>query len=175
MATVTTHCDCGAQENNVCHCFHYFPIYLLWSDQTRCLDLCFWMLSFKPTFSLSSFIFIKRRFRPPSQRWQRNMTGRPLSPPQIHQKIIWTLSKFHKTTSEHWQRTPGTQKGSPLSLKGGRTKYKRLRDTKELGTETYPGEGAVKKLPNTRKLFHQQVCGEFWNLRGQHNQEEKNK
>ena len=23
--------------------------------------------------------------------------GRPLSPPQIHQKNIWTLSKFHKT------------------------------------------------------------------------------
>ena len=26
--------------------------------------LVFWMLSFKPTFSLSSFIFIKRLFRP---------------------------------------------------------------------------------------------------------------
>ena len=22
----------GAQENKVCHCFHYFPIYLPWSD-----------------------------------------------------------------------------------------------------------------------------------------------
>ena len=58
-------------------------------------------------------------------RWQRNRTGRPPSPPQIRQKIIWTLSKYNKTTSEHWQRTPGTQKGSPLSSKGGRTKYKR--------------------------------------------------
>ena len=44
---------------------------------------------------------------------------RPLSPPQIHQKIIWMLNNFHKTTSEHWRRTPGTQKGSPFSLKGG--------------------------------------------------------
>ena len=52
------------------------------------LIFVFCMLSFKPTFSLSSFIFIKRLFRPPSQRWQRNRTGRPLSPPQIHQKII---------------------------------------------------------------------------------------
>ena len=51
--------------------------------------------------------------------------GRPLSPPEIHWKIIWTLSKFHKTTSERWQRTPGTQKDSPISLKGGRTKYRR--------------------------------------------------
>ena len=43
----------------VCHCFHCFPICLPWSDGTRCHDLSFWMLSFKPTFSLSSFTFIK--------------------------------------------------------------------------------------------------------------------
>ena len=30
-----------------------------------------------------------------------------------------------------------------------------------------------EKFPNTRKLSHWQVCGEFWNLRRQHNQEEK--
>ena len=37
--------------------------------------------------------------------------------------------------------------------------------------ETRPGEGVVKeeKFPNTRKPSHQWVCGEFWNLRGQHN------
>ena len=50
-------------ENKVWHCFHCFPIYLLWSDGTRCHDLSFWMLSFKPTFSLSSFTFIKRLFQ----------------------------------------------------------------------------------------------------------------
>ena len=38
-------------------------------------------------------------------RWQRNRTGRPLSPSKIHQKNISTLNKFHKTTSECWQRT----------------------------------------------------------------------
>ena len=43
----------------VCHCFHCFPIYLPWSDGTRCHDLHFWMLSFKPSFSLSSFSFIR--------------------------------------------------------------------------------------------------------------------
>ena len=35
-------------ENQVCHCFHYFPIYLPWSDGTRCHDLSFsecWILS----------------------------------------------------------------------------------------------------------------------------------
>ena len=28
-------------KNKVCHCFHYFPISLPWSDGTRCHDLCF--------------------------------------------------------------------------------------------------------------------------------------
>ena len=29
-----------------------------------------------------------------------------------------------------------------------------------------------EKFPNTRKPSHRWVCGEFWNLRGQHNQED---
>ena len=45
-------------KNKVCHCF---PIYLPWSDGTRCHDLRFLNTeSFKPTFSLSSFTCIKR-------------------------------------------------------------------------------------------------------------------
>ena len=41
--------------------------------------------------------------------------------------------------------------------------------------ETCPGEGDVKeeKFPNSRKSSHWQVCGEYWNLRGQHNWGEK--
>ena len=41
--------------------------------------------------------------------------------------------------------------------------------------ETYPREGVVKeeKFPNTRKSSPWRVCGKFWNLRGQHNREEK--
>ena len=35
---------------------------LNWTDGTRYHDLSFWMLSFKQTFSLSSFTFIKRFF-----------------------------------------------------------------------------------------------------------------
>ena len=31
----------GACKNKVSHCFHCFPIYLPWSDGTRCHDLCF--------------------------------------------------------------------------------------------------------------------------------------
>jgi len=50
------------KENKICHCFHCFPIYLLWKDGTRFHDLHFWMLSFKPAFSVSSFTFIQRLF-----------------------------------------------------------------------------------------------------------------
>ena len=41
--------------------------------------------------------------------------------------------------------------------------------------ETHPGKGVIKeeKFANTRKPSHWRVCGEFWNLRGQHNQENK--
>ena len=59
MAAITNCSDFGAQKNKVCHCF---PNYLPWSDGTRCLIFVFWMLSFKQTFSLSSFPFIKRLF-----------------------------------------------------------------------------------------------------------------
>ena len=43
--------------------------------------------------------------------------------------------------------------------------------------ETHPGEGVVKeeKFPNNRKPAHWRVCGEFWNLRGQHNWEGEKK
>ena len=47
---------------------------------------------------------------------------------------------------------------------------KRVRD----GDLSWQG-GVVKeeKFPNSRRHCHQQVCGEFWNLRGQHNGGEK--
>ena len=54
-------------------------------------------------------------------------------------------------------------------------KIKDKKRDKRVKNETRPGEGVVKeeKFPNTRKPSHRQVCGEFWNLRGQHNREEK--
>ena len=33
-------------KTTVCHCFHYFPIYLPWSDGTGCHDLCFLNVDF---------------------------------------------------------------------------------------------------------------------------------
>ena len=60
MAAITIFSDFGAQENQVCHCFYYFSIYLPSSDGTGCHDLRFWILSFKSAFSISSFTFINR-------------------------------------------------------------------------------------------------------------------
>jgi len=62
MAEVTILSDFGAPKDKVCHCFQCFPIYLQWRDGTGCHDLSFWMLSFKPTLSCSSFNFIQRLF-----------------------------------------------------------------------------------------------------------------
>ena len=41
--------------------------------------------------------------------------------------------------------------------------------------ETHTRVGVMKEetFLNTRKPCHQQACEEFWNLRGQHNREEK--
>ena len=41
MAAITIWSDFGAPQNKVWHCFHCFPIYLPWSDGTRCHDLSF--------------------------------------------------------------------------------------------------------------------------------------
>ena len=41
MAAVTICSDFGAWKNKVCHCFHCFPIYFLWSDGTGFRDISF--------------------------------------------------------------------------------------------------------------------------------------
>ena len=51
MAAVTICSDFGAQENKVCHCFHCFPIYLPWSNGSRCQDLCFLNAEFQASIS----------------------------------------------------------------------------------------------------------------------------
>ena len=59
MAAITICSDFGSPQNKFWHCFHCFPIYCPWSDA---MIFFFWMLIFKPTFSLSSFTFINRLF-----------------------------------------------------------------------------------------------------------------
>ena len=52
MAVVTICSDFGAIKNNISHCFHCFPNFLPWVMGPDAMILVFWMLSFKPTFSL---------------------------------------------------------------------------------------------------------------------------
>ena len=62
MAVIIICSDFGAPKNKVWHCFHCFPIYLLWNGGTMPWSSFFewWVLS--QVFSHSSFIFIKRLF-----------------------------------------------------------------------------------------------------------------
>ena len=60
MAAVTICSDFGDQKNKVWHCFRCFPIYSHDVMRPDAMIFIFWRLSFKPTFSLSSFTFIKR-------------------------------------------------------------------------------------------------------------------
>ena len=62
MTAVTIWSDFGIREYKVCHFFHCFLIYLPWSDGTTSHDLSFYILSFKPAFSFSTFTFIRRIF-----------------------------------------------------------------------------------------------------------------
>ena len=103
--------------------------------------------------------------------------GGLLSPPQIHQKVIWMLSNLHKITSECWRRAPGTQKGFHILQKEvGQNIKDKMRD-KRVMDGIGPREGVIteEKFPNSRKPSHQWVYGEFWNLRAQHNWEAKTK
>ena len=46
MTAITVWSGFGAPQNKVCHCFHFFPIYLPWSDGTRYHNLSFLKVEF---------------------------------------------------------------------------------------------------------------------------------
>ena len=52
MATVTIDSGFGAQENKICHCFKIFPCIFYEVMELDAMILVFWMLSFRPAFSL---------------------------------------------------------------------------------------------------------------------------
>ena len=59
MAAIAICSDFGAPQNKVWHCFLVSPSISHELMGPDAMILVFWMLSFKPTFSLSSFTFIK--------------------------------------------------------------------------------------------------------------------
>ena len=62
MTAVTVRSNFGAKEKKVYHCFHFSPS--IWYEMMGpdAMILVFWMLSFQPAVSLSSFMLIKRPF-----------------------------------------------------------------------------------------------------------------
>ena len=82
MAAVTICSDFGAQKNKVWHYFHCFPIYFPEVVGPDAMILVFWMLSFKPAFSISSFTFIKRL-----------LTSSSLSAIRVHIWGYWYFSR----------------------------------------------------------------------------------
>ena len=62
MAAVTICCDFGAPKNKVWYCFRCFPIYLPWSDGTRCHDLCLLNVELEATFFTLLFHLYWRLF-----------------------------------------------------------------------------------------------------------------
>ena len=62
MAAVTICSDFGAPQNKVHHCFHCFPIYCHEVMGPDAMIIVFWMLSFKPAFTLSSVTLIQWLF-----------------------------------------------------------------------------------------------------------------
>ena len=62
MAEIIICSDFGAQKNKVWHCFCCLPSICHEVMGPDAMIFVFWMLSFQPTFSLSSFTFIKKLF-----------------------------------------------------------------------------------------------------------------
>ena len=62
MASVTICSDFGAQEKKVCHCFIVSSSICHEVMRLGAMILLFWILSFKPAFSLSYFNFIKKLY-----------------------------------------------------------------------------------------------------------------
>ena len=66
MSAVTICNDFRAQENKICHCFHFSPSICHKMIGLDAIIFIFLMLSFKPAFSYSFFTLFKRLFSPSS-------------------------------------------------------------------------------------------------------------
>ena len=95
MAAVTICSDSGDPKNKVCLCFHCFPIYLPWSDRTRCHDLSFLNVELISQIFHSSLTFLKRLFSSSSVSAVRVVSSAYLRllmfPSEIH-SFAWVRS-----------------------------------------------------------------------------------
>ena len=69
----------GAQENKICHCFHFFPFYLPWSDGTRCHGLVFFFLCWVLSQLFHSLLSPSARGSlVPLQFWAKSFNTKPI-------------------------------------------------------------------------------------------------
>ena len=99
MAAVTVCSDFGAQENTVCHCFHFFPIYLPWSDQTGCHDLRFSTLC-------SPLLELSKEYQKGFGVWSRNLNFSP-NPNTYCQRRQWQPTPVFLPGKSHGRRSLG--------------------------------------------------------------------
>ena len=69
MAEVTVCSDFGAQENKICHSFHFFPFYLWWSDGTDAMVLMFLNVEFQDSFFIFPLFLSSRASSVPLHFW----------------------------------------------------------------------------------------------------------
>ena len=69
--------------------------------------------------------------------------GRPLSPPQIHQKIIWMLRSTSTKQLLNTGRGYQHPERQPILFKGGRTKYKRQKKRDHFKSPQFSSVGSL--------------------------------
>ena len=84
--------DFGAQENKICHCFIVSPSICYEMMGPDAMILVFWRLSFKPAFSLSSFIFVKMLF----------ISSSLCAIKVVSNKNIWNYNLFILALKQFW-------------------------------------------------------------------------
>ena len=78
-------------------------------------------------------------------RWQRNRTGRPLSPPQIHRKNIWMLSNPTKQLLNAGRGHKPPRKAAHCLWKEVRQNIKDKKRDKRVWDGDLPREGSLNR------------------------------
>ena len=166
MAAVTICSDFGVPKNKVWHCLHCFPIYFPWSDGPDAMTFVFWILSFKPSFSLSSFTFIKRLLSSSSLSAIRVVSSTYLRL-LIFLLVIWIPAMdLPKFTFYFTCLFPATTRGFPGGSDWGIClKYGRVRFDPQL--EKMPWRRALQPTPEfLPEEFHGQRSPAVYRVHG---------
>ena len=90
--------DFGAQENKICHCFHFFPLYLSWSDGTGCHNLSFLNVEFEACLFILLF--------------QYHQEASLLASFSVVKNLLATLETWVRLLG--WEKSPGEENRNPL-------------------------------------------------------------